>query len=148
MEPSQGLPAGDRAWLLFGTGVAVGVAGFALLDGLGSAIGGGPPIDPRESGLPWPWLAFGFAAQALFMARMLVQWITTERHRRSVVPVAFWWLSLLGGFMLLAYFLRRGDPVGVVGQAFGVAVYLRNLVHIRRERAAHWLAVGTSIDIR
>ncbi|NJL29586.1 MAG: lipid A biosynthesis protein [Thermoanaerobaculia bacterium] len=88
--------------------------------------------DPREVGLSWAWLVFGFAAQALFMGRMLVQWIASEKAKSSVVPVAFWWLSVIGGLMLLAYFLRRGDPVGVLGQLFGVVVYARNLIFIHR----------------
>lgn len=123
------------AWsgLVFAVGVAVGISVLALIEGL-HVPSASAAIDPRSVGLPLGWLAFGFGAQALFMARMLVQWIATERQRRSVVPVAFWWLSLIGGFMLLAYFLRRGDPVGVVGQLFGVVVYLRNLVHIQREQ--------------
>ncbi len=66
------------------------------------------------------------------MSRMLVQWIASERARSSVVPTSFWWLSLIGGMMLLTYFLRRGDPVGVAGQLFGVVVYGRNLVLILR----------------
>ena len=57
----------------------------------------------------------------------------SERARSSVVPVQFWWLSLVGGLMLLTYFLRRGDPVGVAGQLFGVVVYSRNLLFIARD---------------
>jgi len=126
------------AWtgLVFLAGVAVGITALALFEGLTAPPVSAAAADPRSVGLTWGWLAFGFGAQALFMARMLVQWIATERRRRSVVPVAFWWLSLIGGFMLLAYFLRRGDPVGVVGQLFGVVVYLRNLVHIHREQGS------------
>jgi lipid-A-disaccharide synthase-like uncharacterized protein len=78
------------------------------------------------------WLFVGFAGQALFSARFLVQWIVSERARRSVVPTAFWYLSLGGGATLLAYAIRRADPVFVVGQAAGLAVYLRNLWLIRR----------------
>lgn len=91
-------------------------------------------VDPLDAGLPWWWLAFGFIAQLMFTARMLIQWIASERAKRSTVPVAFWILSLLGGLTLLLYFLRRGDPVGVLGQAFGVVIYVRNLVLIRRRK--------------
>jgi len=63
---------------------------------------------------------------------MLVQWIATEKNRQSVVPVLFWWFSLFGGLILLIYFLRRGDPVGVVGQLFGSVVYAANLAPILR----------------
>jgi len=79
------------------------------------------------------WLAlFGLAAQALFMSRMLVQWIASERARRSVVPVAFWWLSLGGAVMLLIYGVMREDIVIILAQAFGFIVYARNLWLIHR----------------
>lgn len=93
-------------------------------------------VDPLDAGLSWYWLAFGFGAQLLFTARMLVQWIASERAKASVVPTAFWILSALGGLMLLTYFLRRGDPVGVTGQAFGLVIYARNLIFIRRSATA------------
>lgn len=89
-----------------------------------------------SSGVPWYWLVFGFGAQALFMSRMVVQWIASERAKASVVPTAFWVLSLAGGLTLMVYFLRRGDPVGVAGQSLGIIVYVRNLVFIRRHRGA------------
>ncbi|MEL6219770.1 MAG: lipid-A-disaccharide synthase N-terminal domain-containing protein [Pseudomonadota bacterium] len=84
----------------------------------------------------WPaiWLAlFGLAAQAVFMARMLVQWIASERARRSIVPVSFWWLSLAGAAMLLIYGVLREDIVIILAQSFGAVVYLRNLWLIRSE---------------
>src|SRR3954453_18995836 len=74
------------------------------------------------------WLIIGFAGQALFTARFLVQWIASERKRGSVVPVAFWWFSLLGGLTLLSYASYRQDPVIIVGQAMGLVVYARNLM--------------------
>lgn len=80
------------------------------------------------------WLAlFGLAAQAVFMSRMLVQWIASERARRSVVPVAFWWLSLAGAVMLLVYGILRADIVIILAQAFGFVVYGRNLWLIHAE---------------
>lgn len=80
------------------------------------------------------WLAIGFAGQLLFTSRFLVQWIASERSRRSVVPRAFWWFSLAGGVTLLAYALRRQDPVFAIGQASGLIIYARNLVLIGRQR--------------
>lgn len=91
-------------------------------------------IDAYDGGLGWGWLLFGFAAQALFTLRFLVQWWASERERRTVVPVSFWWLSLLGGVSLGVYFIRRGDPVGIVSQFVPVAIYLRNLWLIHAER--------------
>lgn len=80
------------------------------------------------------WLIFGFGAQALFTARFLVQWIASERAHRSVVPPSFWWLSVLGSLTLGLYFVRRGDPVGFIGQMFPVLIYARNLWMLRAER--------------
>lgn len=77
------------------------------------------------------WLALGILGQALFSARFLVQWLASEARRTSVVPVAFWWLSLAGGSALLAYAIWRRDPVFMVGQGFGLLVYLRNLTLLR-----------------
>ncbi len=80
------------------------------------------------------WLALGFAAQFLFSARFLVQWIASERAKKSVVPLAFWYFSVLGGGLLLVYAIYRKDPVFIVGQASGLVIYLRNLYLIYRER--------------
>jgi lipid-A-disaccharide synthase-like uncharacterized protein len=82
------------------------------------------------------WVALGFAGQALFTFRMVLQWLASEKQKRSVVPVAFWWGSLTGGAMLLVYFVWRKDVVGIVGQSTGVFVYARNLVLIHRAPAA------------
>ena len=82
------------------------------------------------------WLAVGFAGQLLFTSRFLVQWIASERRRQSIVPTAFWWLSLGGSTLLLAYALWRRDPVFILGQAFGFVVYTRNLVLIARHHPA------------
>jgi lipid-A-disaccharide synthase-like uncharacterized protein len=82
------------------------------------------------------WLAIGFLGQLLFAARFLVQWIASERRRESVVPIAFWYLSLAGAAILLAYAIWRRDPVFVLGQAFGFVVYTRNLALIGRRAKA------------
>jgi len=82
----------------------------------------------------WGWLALGFAGQALFSARFLVQWLYSERHRRSVIPLAFWYFSLLGGATLFAYALHIGDPVFILGQSMGVLIYSRNLYFVHKER--------------
>ncbi len=82
------------------------------------------------------WLVLGFAAQALFAARFLVQWIVSEKEGRSVVPTAFWYLSLVGGGMLLAYAVWRQDPVFILGQSTGFFIYSRNIYLIHRERKA------------
>jgi lipid-A-disaccharide synthase-like uncharacterized protein len=81
------------------------------------------------------WFALGMLGQAVFFSRFLVQWIASERAGRSYVPLAFWWLSLAGSMLLLAYAIHRKDPVFVLGQAFGWVVYARNLMLIRRAAA-------------
>ena len=76
------------------------------------------------------WVVRGFAAQALFTMRFVVQWIASERARKSVIPVAFWFFSIGGGVLLLVYALYRKDPVFIAGQALGLVVYIRNLYFI------------------
>jgi len=82
----------------------------------------------RESWL----LVLGFAGQALFAGRFMVQWWTSERAGKSVVPLSFWLLSVAGGLLMLGYAILRRDPVFILGQAGGLLVYVRNLVLIRR----------------
>ncbi len=76
------------------------------------------------------WVVLGFVAQIFFTMRFVVQWIASERARRSVIPVAFWFFSIGGGVLLLIYALYRRDPVFIAGQAFGLIVYVRNLYFI------------------
>jgi len=78
------------------------------------------------------WLGVGFLGQALFSARFLIQWIASERERKSVVPRPFWYFSIGGGMTLLAYAIYRLDPVFILGQAAGLVVYSRNLYFILR----------------
>lgn len=80
------------------------------------------------------WILLGFVAQGLFTMRFLVQWIASERARRSVIPVAFWFFSLGGGLLLLVYAIHRQDPVFIAGQGAGVFIYIRNLWLIANER--------------
>ena len=76
------------------------------------------------------WVSIGLLGQALFTGRMIVQWMASERRRRSTIPVAFWWMSLVGASMLLIYFIWRKDIVGILGQGLGWIIYLRNLALI------------------
>ena len=76
------------------------------------------------------WVMLGFVAQAFFTMRFVVQWIASERARKSVIPVAFWFFSIGGGILLLAYALYRRDPVFIAGQALGLVVYFRNVYFI------------------
>jgi lipid-A-disaccharide synthase-like uncharacterized protein len=83
------------------------------------------------------WVVIGFAGQIAFSGRMLLQWFVRERKRESVIPEAFWWLSLIGGVALFAYFVWRQDIVGVLGQSSGLVIYARNirLIYKQRKRA-------------
>jgi lipid-A-disaccharide synthase-like uncharacterized protein len=97
--------------------------------------------------IPNFWLIVGFAGQAAFSARFLVQWIVSEARRarrESVVPIQFWYLSLLGGTILLVYAIHRRDPVFILGQGVGLMVYVRNLVLIWRRRRAAGQEQGAS----
>lgn len=80
------------------------------------------------------WIVLGFVAQAMFTMRFVVQWIASEREKRSVVPVAFWFFSLGGGALLLVYAIQRQDPVFIAGQGMGLFIYVRNLWLIFNER--------------
>jgi len=81
------------------------------------------------------WMGIGFAGQAIFGSRFLVQWIATERKRQSVVPVAFWYLSLVGSVLLLAYSIYRRDAVFIAGFSLNLVIYFRNLHFIHRTQA-------------
>lgn len=80
------------------------------------------------------WVLVGLGGQIVFSARFLLQWAASERAGRSVVPVAFWWLSIAGAAVLLSYAIHRGDPVFILGQSMGFAIYARNLWLIHAEK--------------
>lgn len=81
------------------------------------------------------WLFIGFAGQLSFTSRFLVQWLVSERQKKSIIPLAFWYFSILGGATLLSYAMYRRDPVFILGQSTGLIIYFRNLYFIRREAA-------------
>ncbi len=85
------------------------------------------------------WLGIGLVGQGIFSARFIIQWLVSEREKRSVIPIAFWYLSLLGGITLFFYALYKRDPVFILGQFSGVFIYSRNLYLIQRERSSRIL---------
>ena len=87
-----------------------------------------------ESWVEFWWVVFGLFGQLLFMGRFLVQWIVSEREKRSVVPLAFWYFSIGGGIILFTYACYRADPVFILGQSMGLFIYSRNLWLIRAEK--------------
>jgi len=88
------------------------------------------------------WAILGFMAQALFSARFLVQWIASERARRSIIPMAFWWFSIAGGILLFIYSLHRKDPVFIAGQGGGLLIYARNVMFVLREQRGEAASAG------
>jgi lipid-A-disaccharide synthase-like uncharacterized protein len=81
-----------------------------------------------------PWNILGIVAQGLFASRFVIQWFASEIERRSIIPLAFWYFSLGGGVLLLAYAIHREEPVFAAGQGLGLLIYLRNLRLIYREK--------------
>src|SRR5678815_1307945 len=79
------------------------------------------------------WVAIGFLGQGLFFFFCFIQWIASERKAESRVPVAFWYMGLVGGLITLAYAIYRRDPVFIAGQGVGAVVYIRNLMLIHRQ---------------
>lgn len=80
------------------------------------------------------WISIGFIGQFLFASRFIVQWIVTEKNKKSTIPIQFWYLSIFGGLILLSYAIYRKDPVIITGQLFGILVYARNLYYIYKNK--------------
>ena len=80
------------------------------------------------------WLVVGLIGQGLFSARFFVQWLQSEKLKKSVIPSAFWYFSMAGGITLLAYAIHRRDPVFIIGQGAGLVIYFRNLQFLWRDR--------------
>ncbi|MCK9289941.1 MAG: lipid-A-disaccharide synthase N-terminal domain-containing protein [Bacteroidales bacterium] len=80
------------------------------------------------------WLIIGLIGQVMFSMRFILQWIASERHKKSVIPISFWYFSIAGSLLLLAYSIQRQDPVFILGQSLGCVIYFRNLVLIDRDK--------------
>ena len=80
------------------------------------------------------WVLLGYVAQIMFTMRFVVQWVSSERAKRSVMPVAFWWFSLGGGLLLAVYGFLKHELVIIAGQVPALIIYTRNLHLIRQER--------------
>lgn len=81
------------------------------------------------------WAIFGLIGQTIFGLRFVHQWIVSERRKESIIPIGFWYMSIIGSLILLAYAIKRADPVFILGFAFNSFVYVRNLTFIYRKRA-------------
>lgn len=80
------------------------------------------------------WLVFGLLCQFTFFMRFFIQWLASEKRKESYIPVAFWYLSLIGGVGILIYSIHIKDPVFIIGQGTGVLIYTRNLILIYRKK--------------
>ncbi len=78
------------------------------------------------------WTLFGFSAQFVFFLRFVIQWLASEREKKSVVPIGFWYLSIVGSIMILVYAIKREDPVFIAGQFLALFIYVRNII-LRRQ---------------
>lgn len=80
------------------------------------------------------WIVLGFVGQAMFSMRFVVQWIASEKKKESVIPMAFWYFSLGGGLILLAYAVRQMDPVFIAAYLLNPIIYSRNLYFIYKKK--------------
>lgn len=80
------------------------------------------------------WIVIGLCGQFMFFCRFFVQWLVSEKQKKSVIPMAFWYFSIVGSITLLAYSIHRMDPVFILGQSMGLFIYFRNLILIQREK--------------
>ena len=94
------------------------------------------------------WLLLGVVAQLLFASRFLVQWLASERARRSIVPETFWYFSVAGGVLLFAYAIYRLDPVFIMGQGTGLLIYARNIQMIWRTKSDAAIAPAQGETLR
>ncbi len=85
---------------------------------------------------PAIWISIGLIGQCLFFGRFFVQWLASEKAKKSVIPHAFWYFSILGGSVLFAYAIWRQDPVFMIGQGAGLLIYARNIYFIRHPEIA------------
>ncbi len=104
-------------------------------------------LNDKFLGIEWhAWKVVGWAGNVVFFSRFFVQWYATERRKQVVVPMAFWWLSLVGSGLLLAYGLYRRDSVFIFAYAFTWIPYIRNLIIGRRHADAHVLCTACEQD--
>lgn len=87
------------------------------------------------------WVVFGLFGQSLFMMRFVVQWVQSERAKKSVIPEMFWYLSVGGGLMVLLYAIHQRDLVFILSQSLGTLIYLRNIQLIWRQKRQGTIAI-------
>lgn len=82
------------------------------------------------------WIIFGFLAQFIFFLRFAVQWWASEKEKKSVIPISFWYLSIVGSVMILIYAIKREDIVFITAQFLALFIYARNIVLRKKEGIA------------
>ena len=92
-----------------------------------------------DAGLPhgfleWSWLAIGLAGQAVFGFRFFFQWLHSEKHGESKIPISFWWMSVIGTLLSAAYFMHKSQFVALLGNGPQLIPYIRNLVLVYRKK--------------
>jgi lipid-A-disaccharide synthase-like uncharacterized protein len=106
--------------------------------------------DGKIAGTDWTafWTVIGWLANAIFSSRFLVQWYATEKKKQVVVPQIFWWLSLVGSLLFLAYavFYDKHHVI-IFAYAFSWIPYIRNIMIHRRHKDAHTNCAGCGIKI-
>jgi len=80
------------------------------------------------------WIGLGLLGQVLFFLRFFIQWLVSEKKKKSTIPIAFWYFSIGGAVLLLTYSIYRRDPVFIIGQSMGLLIYIRNLMLIKNEK--------------
>ena len=73
------------------------------------------------------WVVFGTLGQLVFFSRWIIQWLSSEKNKTSIIPISFWWCSLVGGFITLLYAKHIGSFPFMLAQGIGLIVYSRNL---------------------
>ena len=86
----------------------------------------------KNNGDKFTLVTIGFLGQLFFSARFILQWIYSEINKKSIIPLGFWFFSILGG-LLISLCYHRKDPVFIMGQATGLFIYARNLYFINKQ---------------
>lgn len=95
-----------------------------------------------------PWTFIGLVGNALFSARVLIQWISSEKHKKSVAPATFWWTSLAATIVMILYSLQRAELAFLLGYSINIVPYVRNLVLIHSPRRIwHILSYVVSVAV-
>ena len=82
------------------------------------------------------WKVVGLIGQVTFGSRFIIQWLVSEKEGRSVIPVSFWYLSVIGAAITLVYAVHIEEPVFMLPQLAALLIYARNLYFVQREKRA------------